>query len=527
MPIFLYAETHYKFPWFISYLRKAEPEIIADAPHRLEPNTPLPILVIIKDAHLFPVKLISIHLIINKNEREIVKRILLDNIVSIDQKIWWQVFDVEIENISGAVKFDVIFTIIQNGKEKIFYNDNYRTSSHKSLNVYIAEERLPIFSNLCFGECHSHSIYTEDQVEFGAPLEPTIKLSKGLGLNFFCTTDHSYDLDDSIENYLINDPKLPKWQLFQNEVDALNRKNNDFAIVRGEEVSCRNSKDKNVHLLLLGNRNYFYGSGDSAERWFKTYSENSITNILDKKENASLAFAAHPKEPVSFLQRILLKRNLWNGNDITTKNITGVQFANGKLSKGFWQGRQQWIDALLLGHRLFLLAGNDAHGNFNRFRQIGIPFFKIKETHMQLFGKMRTGVFTESISEEIVLKAISSGAIIISDGPVINIKTTSDEVITSIGKTYNTKEYNFSVEVISSKEFGTVEFCKIFIGRIGNKEDIFLLKEYKNSYSAQFNFNLNFDYNYYIRAEVWTSKKNSFDNVSHFCFTNPIWFLKN
>jgi len=52
LPLFLYAETHYRFPYFFSLLRKNEPEIIADAPHRIEPGSPLPILILIKDAHL-------------------------------------------------------------------------------------------------------------------------------------------------------------------------------------------------------------------------------------------------------------------------------------------------------------------------------------------------------------------------------------------------------------------------------------------------------------------------------------------
>ena len=38
----LYAETHYRFKYFFSFLKKNEPEILADIPHRLEPNAALP-----------------------------------------------------------------------------------------------------------------------------------------------------------------------------------------------------------------------------------------------------------------------------------------------------------------------------------------------------------------------------------------------------------------------------------------------------------------------------------------------------
>jgi hypothetical protein len=54
---FLYAETHYHFRFAPSLLYRRRPEIIADAPHRLEPGKALPVLLIIKDAHRFPVAL--------------------------------------------------------------------------------------------------------------------------------------------------------------------------------------------------------------------------------------------------------------------------------------------------------------------------------------------------------------------------------------------------------------------------------------------------------------------------------------
>ncbi|MDL1878587.1 hypothetical protein FBQ85_26005, partial [Cytophagia bacterium CHB2] len=41
----LYAEIHYRFKFTPSRLFQRQPEIIADAPHRLPPNTPVPILI--------------------------------------------------------------------------------------------------------------------------------------------------------------------------------------------------------------------------------------------------------------------------------------------------------------------------------------------------------------------------------------------------------------------------------------------------------------------------------------------------
>ena len=57
IPIWLYAEIHYRFKFIPSRLFYRQPEIIADVPHRIEPGQPLPILLLVKDANRFPIEL--------------------------------------------------------------------------------------------------------------------------------------------------------------------------------------------------------------------------------------------------------------------------------------------------------------------------------------------------------------------------------------------------------------------------------------------------------------------------------------
>lgn len=243
-----------------------------------------------------------------------------------------------LDGLTGWIECDVEMTINVYNQNRIYHNDNYRTSSRRPLRIFVSKDPLPKFKQLHFGECHSHSSFTDDQVEFGAPIETSSLLCRPLGLSFQCVTDHSYDLDDSIDNYLLHDPKLPKWHTLQQKVHTLNNRRKDFIIVRGEEVSSRNSADQNIHLLLLGNRKYFYGSGDGAEQWFKTRSEHTIQDILNNMDSSSIAFAAHPREHVSILQRLLLHRGTWNEQDLTSKKLSGIQFINGKQTDGFWEG---------------------------------------------------------------------------------------------------------------------------------------------------------------------------------------------
>jgi hypothetical protein len=331
-PIFLYAETHYRFRYFLSFLRKREPEIIADAPHRVEPNSPLPFLILVKDAHLFPVTLDGILLTIRSKGSIVLETKLLNSSIEIHQKLWYQVFEIPVIGLTGTIECDVVFELTDNNQKRFYPNDNHRTSSHLPLKVFISPNRLPRFEYLYLGECHSHSNYTDDQVEFGSPLSASVKLCHSLGLSFFCVTDHSYDLDDDVDNYLENDPNLPKWQQLQQEVDDQNSADSNFTIVRGEEVTCLNSAGQNVHLLLLGNNKFIAGTGDSAEKWLKTRSEYTCDEVLEEKESSTLAYAAHPREPVSLIQRLLLRRGNWNTRDLKNIKLSGIQFANGQLS---------------------------------------------------------------------------------------------------------------------------------------------------------------------------------------------------
>jgi hypothetical protein len=524
VPIFLYAETHYRFRYFFSWLKKDEPEILADAPHRIQPYAPLPVLLLIKDAYLFPVNLARVEIHISQNGQHIQTSVLSETKRNIAEKIWWSVVNIPLEGISGWIDVDVCFTIEQQGEKIVYHNDNHRTSSRKPLRVFVADESLPSFPNLFLGETHSHSNYTDDHVEFGSPLAPARQLSEILGLSFFCVTDHSYDLDDTLESYLVNDPEIPKWKLLQQDVDTLNADTNNFAIVRGEEVSCRNCGDHNVHFLLMGNRKFFTGSGDGAEKWSRTQSEYRIEEILAQKEFSTVTYAAHPREKVSLIQKLLLNRSKWQNADFKHTTLNGIQFANGMLGKGFYDGKRMWVKALLRGQKLFALAGNDAHGNFNRFRQIGIPFFKIKESQHQLFGKMRTGVFLQSLSEENILHALRNGNSILTDGPVVNISDES-QTTTLLGKTLSGTSHTILLSAKSSKEFGGFHQIQLIQGKIGSRREQILetiLLHGEASFIEPRTIAV--ETASYIRIEAWTNASGTADKQAHFCITNPVWF---
>ncbi len=522
----LYAETHYRFPYFFSLLKKSEPEVVADAPHRLDPGHQLPVLILIKDAHLFPCTLKQLSIDICQGTR-IVKHV--DHVlgpIEVRDKFASFVISLDVSGLLGWVEVDVSFVLDRQGRSKTYHNDNHRTSSHKPLRVFLAEDPLPRFSGLHFGDPHTHSHFTDDQVEFGVPLLPAIKLAQAMGLTYFCVTDHSYDLDDHPDSYLVNDPTLTKWKKFQSEVDQANTQVEDFAVVRGEEVSCRNSDGKNVHFLILGQQDFIAGTGDGAERWLKTRSEHSVEEVLKHRSVNSVAFAAHAKERVPFLQRLLLGRGMWNDSELGLEGMTGMQIINGRLDESFLESYSAWTRLLLRGKKLYAIAGNDAHGNFNRFRQVGIPFISISESGDQIFGRMRTGIFADGrVSERGLLHSLGRGATIMTDGPVARLSARGPgEDPAPTGETVRGETIEVSVEALSTPEFGEISSVRVIVGKNGeNSERTAFRFDGNQGFALHKQVSVKQSASSYVRVEVWTSASGSFDCQRHLCLTNPIW----
>ena len=526
----LYAETHYRFKYFFSFLRKNEPEILADIPHRLEPGAALPVLLLVKDSHKYPVELNHVTIEMRQEGRQIYTG-KNDFSSHITQELWWKILSVpfndQLSTVFGFIDVDVYFDYAVEGEHHSAKNDNYRTSSKTSLRIYRSAYPLPSFPGWMQGDTHTHSSYTDDQVEFGSPLEASVELSKAMGLSFFCVTDHSYDLDDRLNNYLINDPEIPKWKLQQKQIDTINSQHIDFAVVRGEEISCFNRAQRNVHLLLWGTKEFFAGSGDGAEHWFHTTAEHTITDVLLHKGPTVAAYAGHPTEPTPFFQWLLIKRGAWDINDMDQDGLAGIQILNGEANQAFLEGLQSWTTLLLRGRKLFIAAGNDAHGNFNRFKQIGIPFFTIREHAQQLFGKMRTAAGCDSIAETSILEALRLGRTVITNGPLVTFTLTNELGETAgIGQQICGARLQLHLNGKSTEEFGAFRELRIILGRIGTENEVIRTRRH---FSQIYGIDLKIDFEVqhyqtmaYIRLEGFTDHCAGSD-ATGFCYTNPIW----
>lgn len=519
--VLLYPEIHYLFKYFpFSRYRIREPEMVADAPFRIEPGQDIPVLLLLKDADKYPVFLESAA--INLHSGIYTSSVPFEIREQVNGRWWKRIFNLTIpdEWRGQTVEVDVSVFYQSDGRKKEMRNDNCPGLSHAPLKVHLAAEAQPVLDDWIHGDIHFHTEFTDDQVEFGAPVDAAAVMAKAMGMKFFCATDHSYDLDDMEADYLQNDPDLKKWKRSRETIKKLNqRSDNPVVIIPGEEVSCGNAENRNVHCLVLNNDSFLPGSGDSAEKWLCTDAELSISEVIDRASPSALKIAAHPKDPAPFLEKMLIRRGMWSKEDCQNQGISGLQILNGLDNDAFRKGLEQWRSQLLRGERIFIFAGNDAHGNFNRFRQVKIPMLFLHEIeNYQPFGWARTCVWMNklALNVENVVEQLRRGHAVITTGPMVVCAVHNERgEIFQIGETASGDNLKIQLHGKTNKDAGTFTEVKIVAGQRGGNE-IVLHNFMTNEMSFEKSFDLPLAPYSYFRCESRTSAK-------MLCYTNPIW----
>jgi len=487
----LYAETHYRFPLFpFSRYFRREPEIIFDAPHRLQPGLPLPVTLIIKDANHFPIELEEVVLTGHSTDGATISTRFPIN-RPMECTFWYAIYDFDLQSLApGWVEIDCSLIFKNRGRRRVIRNDNHVGLSHAPLKVFHAEDPLPLFPGWQAGELHCHTSYGPDYVEFGAPLEAIQRTSQAIGLSWAALTDHSYNLDDLQDDYLRQDPELIKWQLLQEEALRLSQ-NGSVTLLPGEELTVRNSQGRNVHLIILGNKDFLHGSGDGAEEWLRTRSEWSISEALKQISPEAFAVAAHPLVPTPPLEWLLVGRGEWHEDDLSLPRLDGWQIANGSWGVDFERGYELWKTKLRSGRIVPIFAGNDAHGNFNRFRQVRLPMLKLWEHDRNLFGKFRTLVKTDARKPAEILQALKHSPVVISDGPALELLHEGNSAV---------------VRWKTTPEFGTVQSLSVIEGLDGTEINVAHGFSSTNLASADGEFQFRTK-GRYVRAELQSTTK--------------------
>ncbi len=535
----LYAEIHYRGKYLPSYLFRPFPEIISDIPVRLEPGQKLPVLLLLKDADLFPVRLLSVKAQVTCSDGSLTEYKLFSGSELISSNFHHRIFYLDfkktppgIYHIDLLIKVSKVSQGCKSSGTYTFLNHAYKGVPVNPHILNYSGEKYPRPESVYYGDMHVHSSYTRDQVEFGAPLQAVQTMADASGLDFACITDHSYDMDDSAANPLIQDPELKKWAEFQEEIKSLNNGISPV-LIPGLEISCGNRRGRNVHMLLLNDPVFYHGSGDGAERWFRTKPENQLSEILQNKSIGSIAYAAHPFVSISFLQKLLIRRGEWSLTDVSNPGLSGIQILNGEFDGGFCKGLKVWKQLLLTGRRPAIAAGNDSHGNFNLFRQVKIALLKLHEKEFQIFGKMRTGIYLQNKYPKnkylknkpdipSILSALKTGRSFITSGPALKVSSRENGEIHFPGDTINQKSFCLDITAESSSEFGELDSIKIYSGCINSGKEL-CYKEIRFRKSS-FNFSGRIEYEHsstsgYVRFELYTGN----GNLKNQCYTNPLF----
>jgi hypothetical protein len=508
----LYAEIHFKFfPLFPSFLFRKQPEIIFDCPRRIGPGIDLPISLTIHDCSRFPVELtevaisvsgtsfpVSVYTFTSFNGYEITHSLqpnLRGFLFPIPRK---KLTDGEIHINAKAVFKD------RKNRENIIFNDNIPTSSKLSFNCKISSEPLPA-SQICgYGDFHVHSSFSESHVEFGPPIELISRMATASGLNFINITDHSYDLACTLENYLINDTSRKRWQTCLIESE----KEYPTIVMHGEEVSCLNSRNQVVHLCGADLTSFIPGSLDGARgNPEKTHQFTIQETVEEIHHQGGIAFAAHPGSQKTLMQSIFLRRGQWDENDCNG-DLDGFQAYNGSFSRSWRRALILWIDMLKKGFRVPLLAGNDAHGDFNRYRSIETPFFSIFESSERYFGNGKTGIYGICTNKQDVISAVKSGKTFVTSGPYLSINDDTSETSMIVNRTgVSFESTSFFVHCVSNLEFGRMHQLTVY-GLKGSEknERIISKKEFHEIHYTHFvpvKWDSQTEY-HYIRAELHT-----------------------
>jgi hypothetical protein len=121
---------------------------------------------------------------------------------------------------------------------------------------------------------------------------------------------------------------------------------------------------------------------------------------------------------------------------------------------------------LLTGQKLPLIAGNDSHGDFNRYRALKTPFLSIYENKSRYFGHARTGVYGKNFRNQgEILGAIEQGKTFITTGPSICISSdgSPEQSLVSHNPVPPDNSGLFIIG-ISTREFGTITILRVFRG---------------------------------------------------------------
>jgi len=530
LPAALYAETHFRFfRGMPSALFRREPEAVFDLPRRLRIGSGgLPVALLVNDVHRYPVRIESIQVTVShignaptlfEFDPPAVDAARVGHPLGAQMEAY--LLTLPEERLGGAgdvfVNACLRYRRVRNGRAsgrvREVLNDNLATSAKLPFRCVITDGGYPGDSLCDYGDLHCHTMFSRSHVEFGPPIEVIDKVAAASGLRFVAATDHSYDLACDPDNYLRQDKELRMWEMYMSSVSGGYR--GKTLMIPSEEVSVLNSKNKVVHLCGLGISEYIPGTLDGARKNVYTNKQLTIGEAIGEIERqGGVSFAAHAGSRAGTFQKIFLRRGEWSGDDLRD-GLGGIQAVNSNFGDSWIRGKQLWVSMLLKGKKTPILAGSDAHGDFNRYRAIAVPFWRLYENQDRYMGFVRTGVYGNRADAKDVVDGIRDGETFITNGPFASICDIRRQDVSLAGSKKsilddeNDAVNHLCARAIGTEEFGSIRVITVMMGVVGSAEEKVIARQSfpDNTYDAAVHIVDTLprpsEQKYYLRAEVY------------------------
>lgn len=507
---FAYDELHLK-PAF-AVVR--DPEVLADTVIRTKNTKEFPLLLLVRHSDKFPVILKSVHIEVKTAEGDSLYDGVVEKDLKLKTSLWHENATVTLDReFTGDAEVNVTFNLKTKHGEVKVVNNNTKETIDKTLRIRMGAGKLPGAEGWYYGDTHFHTIYSDNQVEFGAPIDSSAIMAAAYGVDWLVFTDHSFDLDDVDGDTTKNDSATARWFRMKNETSEAAKTFPNMLIVAGEELSCGNAEGANVHMLVYDSP-FFPGNGDGYEG-SKT-PDLQCEKVISEVNGKGASGAAHPVVPLSSVEIYMINRGNWSDMDIAVDGMTFDQAWNYTM-KPRQEGFDQWVRTILNGRRLPLAGGTDAHGDFN-YSYIGwpenIPFAGIR-TAVKVNGELTMASLAEGLR---------AGRMIATSGPFVDFDIVNGEMRKAgIGDTITPGKLMVEFRALSSSEYGALSEVRIYAGDIDkNSEELlttYFGKYAENPMNMEDSLMLPDIKNGYVRVECDAVKH----GFTYRAYANPIW----
>jgi hypothetical protein len=305
---------------------------------------------------------------------------------------------------------------------------------------------------------------------------------------------------------------------------GVNETATDFVLLKGSLTPIINSEGKVVDLAAI-----------AAEQTDASRRQSALT-LKNVTEEGGLSFAAGPfASPENPLKQFFTRRGYWRNEDCRLDKLHGIKIWNGKTLDAqpdeFYEGRSRWIEQLLDGRHLFLIAGSDVHcSSIREASTMSIP--KNQSDWPSAFGTLRTVAYCPNeFTIQSVISALQRGSTFVTEGPFLSFRLENEkgeEVIP--GEHIQGHSFRMSVLAKTSSEFGDFDELMAIVGDTNRKCENILLVLFDKMCQGKTVIELDeadilkqFDVKEgYIRWEAETRT----NGRTFSAFTNPIWFEK-